>query len=132
MKNIFILSVPLLFILIIGCMYEPPPDIESITTSGSPVTQITITLEGDNRVDLAVVKTKITLTKGGFTGDQIDFTITGAVPGKTYTVDNFIPVLQIGKDYFFVFEEGAFGNYGQWSLTGQNDKSDPIVWKFEA
>ncbi len=133
MKKILVFSVPLLFTFFISCMFEPPPDIESITTLGTPVTQIKITLEGDNRVDLTTVKTKITLTKGGFTGDEIDFKITGSVPGSEYTLDNFNPTLQIGQDYYIVFEEGAFGNYGQWSWpTGQNDKSAPLVWKFTA
>lgn len=129
MKKFFISILLFVCATLLGCTNEPPPNIENIVyDSGTGV--ITITLSSENRVDLASVKTMATLTKGGFTGDEIDFTITGAVPGTTYTLSGFNPALQSDEDYYLVFEEGAFGNYGQWSLTGRDDKSDPLVWEF--
>ncbi len=131
MKRIFILSILLLCAIFFSCTGEPPPQIENITYNSTTQT-IEIKLSADNRVDLTNVRTKISLTKGGFTGDDIDFIITGTVPGDTYQLNGFSPALQSGQKYYLVFKEGAFGNYGQWSFGGMDDKSDPGAFEFTA
>ena len=112
--------------MLFGCA-EEQPDIESITYNSGPGTFV-ITLSAQNRVDTATTKTLMKLSEGGFSWPELDFTITGAVPGITYTLDNFNPALKIGQGmkYYFSFEEGAFGNYGVFGVL--NDKSSPGVY----
>ncbi len=126
MKKIIFYSIILLILSLafFRCTVEGPPHVESVSYAGGI---ITITLTENNRIDdMDVFKSKITITEDSFNGTEIDFTVTGAVPGTSY---NLVPVppadLQSGHDYYITFEEGAFGNYGIWEVTGNTGESLP-------
>ena len=125
MKKIIILFIVLLFAVLFGCA-EDQPEIENITYNPVGDGAFVITIAATNRVDNATTKSLMSLTVGGFTGTELDFTLTGAVPGTTYTLSGFTPALQSGQTYYFSFEEGAFGNYGIFGVL--NDKSSPGVY----
>ena len=120
-SNIILLILSLAFF---RCTIEPPPCVESVSYAGG---KITINLTADNRVtDMDVIKSKISLTEDSFNGTEIDFTVTGAVPGTSYSLVPASPSdLQSGHDYYITFEEGAFGNYGTWAGAGDSGKSLP-------
>ena len=128
MNKIIFLSIFLLCVSFTGC--GPGVNITDIDITGLPA-QIRVIVAEENQIDdMSYLKSKITLTKGGFTGEKIDFDITGDVPGTTYTLNNFSPALRNGQKYYLAFEEGAFGDYGRWTFDGSNDMSDPIVFEF--
>ena len=131
MKKFIILYILSLCMFFIGCMDEIPPDIKGITYVRA-TGQIKITLASMNKVETNTVTTMIKMTKGGFTGLEITFIISPDTDSDIYFLENFIPSLQPGEKYYILFEEGAFGNYGQWTLSGQDDKSDLVVYEFTA
>ncbi|HEB32345.1 MAG TPA: hypothetical protein ENI15_15980 [Spirochaetes bacterium] len=133
MKKIILTALLLVSATLISCSIEPPPNVSSITANVG-LQQITIVLEANNYVTpQSKVKSKITLTRGSFTGTVINFEFVGfSTPASTYTLDSFEPAIQSGQTYYFAFEQGAFGNYGEWySPSETRGESDPGVYMLE-
>ena len=116
------LCILLFLVILVGCT-DVKPDIVSVEYVAG---KFVITLAGNNRNDQQTVKSLMTITEGGFTGTEIDFsfdTFTDNV--NTYTLTGFSPPLVSGEIYYFSFQEGAFGNYG---IPGLTDKSSAGVY----
>lgn len=129
MKKIICLSLLFLCATFFSCTLG---EIETISYD-SGAGKITITLDEDNYVDESTVISKIRLTKGSFTSEQIIFDIPGfSTPDTSYTLDNFDPPMESGHTYYFIFEKGTFGNYGQWYNPIDIEwESDPGVYRLE-
>ncbi len=127
MKKIICLSLLLLCAAFFSCTLG---EIETIIYDSGAGT-ITITLDENNYVDKSTVISKIRLTKGSFTSEPIIFNIPGfPTPGTSYTLDSFNPPLERKKTYYFIFEKGTFGNYGQWyNSIDIKWESDPGIYK---
>ncbi len=133
MKKIIIPALLLVSATLISCSIEPPPNVSSITPNVG-LTKITIELEADNQIDDPnVIKSKITITRRSFNGTVISFDFIGfTTPDSTYELGSFETALQSGQTYYFVFEQGAFGNYGEWySPSDTRGESDPGVYMLE-
>ena len=125
MKKIIFYSIILLILSLafFRCTVEPPPHVTDVQYNAP---NIDITLSENNRLPTSEVKTKITISEDSFNGTAIVFTVTGAVPGTSYSLVPVDPLaLQSGHDYYITFEEGAFGNYGIWEVTGNTGESLP-------
>lgn len=129
MKNFILLGLLLSCATFFGCTIG---EIETITYN-NVTERVFITLDENNYVDKSTIISKIRLTKGSFTAEQITFDIPGfSIPSTSYTLDDFSPSLDKGKTYYFVFEKGAFGNYGEWLNYSDIDwESEASVYKLD-
>jgi hypothetical protein len=126
MKKIIFSSIILLILSLVffRCNIEPPPHVTDVQYNAG---NIDITLSADNRLPTSEVETKITITEDSFNGTAIDFTVTGAVPGTSYSL-NPASALQSGHDYYITFEEGAFGTSGTGTgITGESLPGSYVV-----
>jgi len=125
MKKAIFLCILLLCVILVGCT-DVKPDIVSVEYVPGIPGKFVITLAGNNKNNEQTVKSLMTITEGGFTGTEIDFSFESFTDNpKIYTLINFSPPLVSGEIYYFSFQEGAFGNYG---IPGFTDKSSPGVY----
>ena len=124
MKKIIFFSILILILSLAfyRCTIEPPPHITDVQYN-SVTEHIDITLSGNNYVSTTEVETRITLSEDSFNGAAIDFTVIENNT-KSYSL-NPASTLQSGHDYYMTFEEGAFGNYGDWTGIGDSGESLP-------
>ncbi len=122
-KIFFSILILILSLAFFRCTVEPPPHVTDVQYN-SLNGRIDITLSGNNYLPTNEIETRITLSEDSFNGTSIDFNVNESDITQYY-LDSFDPALKSGHDYYITFEEGAFGNYEDWTGWGDSGESLP-------